>query len=123
MRLNEIYDRYKDEVRFLSIYIREAHADDGWRSPKNLQEGIVYKEPTTDDERTEVASVCQHMLDLKMPMLIDDIGNTVEEQYIAIPMRLFLIDAGGKLAYVGGEGPMDFKPDEFADAIGAHLNG
>jgi hypothetical protein len=27
------------------IYIREAHPDDGWRVPENLEAGIHVKEP------------------------------------------------------------------------------
>lgn len=117
MRLNEIYNSYKDSVDFLSIYIREAHPDDGWRSLGNLQEDIRYLEPRTDEERTEVATVCQQMMDLQMPLLIDSIDNDVEGKYISIPMRLYLVDAKGDLAYVGGEGPFNFKPDEFETAI------
>tara|TARA_B100000315_G_scaffold259120_1_gene313728 strand:+ start:2227 stop:2595 length:369 start_codon:yes stop_codon:yes gene_type:complete len=117
VRLNEIYNTYKDQVEFLSIYIREAHPDDGWRTAKNVREGIRYIEPRTDDERTEIATVCQQMMDLQMPMLIDSIDNDAESKYISIPMRLYLVDAAGNLAYVGGEGPFDFKPDEFEAAI------
>ena len=113
MRLNEIFNSYKDDVEFLSIYIREAHPDDGWRSPGNLKQGIRYLEPKTDDERTEIATVCQQMMDLQMPLLIDSIDNDAERKYISIPMRLYVVGSDGNLAYVGGEGPFNFKPDEF----------
>jgi len=117
VRLNEIYNTYKDQIQFLSIYIREAHPDDGWRTARNVRDGIRYIEPRTDDERTEIATGCQQMMDLQMPMLIDSIDNDAESKYISIPMRLYLVDADGNLAYVGGEGPFEFKPDEFEAAI------
>ena len=117
MRLNEIYNSYKSDIEFLSIYIREAHASDGWVSLGNLSENISVAEPTTDDERTEVASICQSMMGLQMPMLIDSIDNDAESKYISVPMRLFVIDAGGMLTYVGGEGPRGFLPDEWEDAL------
>ena len=117
MRLNELYSIYKDDVQFFDIYIREAHPDDGWRAGANLKEKIYYDEPTTDDERTEVAAVCQTAMDIQMPMLIDSIDNDVEKKYISMPMRLFLIDADGKIAYAGAEGPFGFKADELEDAI------
>jgi hypothetical protein len=117
VHLNEIYNTYKDQVEFLSIYIREAHPDDGWRTAKNVRDGIRYNEPGTDDERTEIATVCQQMMDLQMPMLIDSIDNDAESKYISIPMRLYLVDADSMLNYVGGEGPFNFKPDEFEAAI------
>ena len=112
-----MYNEYKDRVEFLTVYIREAHADDGWRTKPNMDAGIVFNEPTTDAERTEVASVCQTALEIDMPMAIDSIDNDVEEKYISIPMRLFLVDPDGKLAYVGGEGPFGFKPEELDEAI------
>ena len=121
MRLNEIYNRYNDRVHFYCVYVREAHPDDGWRVPENLEAGIHYKEPLNDDERTAVAHACQLTLDLKMPMLVDHIDNTVEESYIAMPMRLFLADQAGQIAYTGGRGPFEFDPDEWEAAIKASL--
>ena len=117
MRLNQIYAKYQNQVRFFVVYIREAHPDDGWRVPENLKSSIHYKEPTTDDERTEVASICQVKMDLQMPMLIDSIDNDVESKYISLPMRLYLIGADGKIAYTGDRGPFGFNPDTWEAAI------
>ena len=121
MRLNEIYRTYKDQVEFLAIYIREAHPDDGWRVGANLDADIRIREPVTDDERAEVAEICQIGMDLQMPMLIDSIDNDVEEKYIAIPMRLFLITRDGKIAYTGDEGPRGWDADGWEEAIKAQL--
>jgi hypothetical protein len=117
VRLNDIYGRYRDKVQFLVIYIREAHPDDGWRVPENLKQKIHYREPRSDAERTEVASVCQMTLDLQMPMLIDSIDNDVEEKYISIPMRLYLVDRDGTLVYAGDRGPFGFDPNSWEHAI------
>ncbi|NND49024.1 MAG: deiodinase [Rhizobiales bacterium] len=117
MRLNEIYQTYNNHIAIYVIYIREAHADNGWRVPENLEHNIHFDEPTTDDERTEVASVCQIGLDLKIPMLIDSIDNDVDDKYIGLPMRLFLIDRQGKIAYAGDRGPFGFDPDSWEQAI------
>ena len=40
MRLNDIYEAHKDRVAFYCIYVREAHPDNGWRVPDNLEAGI-----------------------------------------------------------------------------------
>jgi len=117
VRLNDIYNQYKDQLHFFCVYVREAHPDDGWRVPDNLEAGIHVKEPVTDDERTVVAHVCQLSMDLQMPMLIDHIDNRVEESYISMPMRLFVVDRDGKIAYTGGQGPFGFDPDEWESAI------
>ena len=117
VRLNEIYDAYKDQIEFFVIYIREAHAADEWQTPQNLYEEIIYQAPTNDDERAKVASACQIGLDLKMPMLVDSIDNDVEEKYISSPIRLYVIDRDGTLTYVGDQGPRGFDPDSWVEAI------
>lgn len=117
MRLNELYAKYKDQVRFYLVYIREAHPHDGWRVPNNLIENINYYEPTTDEERTEVASACQIGLDIKMPMLIDRIDNDVDNKYVGLPMRMFLVDANGKIAFAGKKGPFGWDDEAFEQAL------
>ena len=105
MRLNQLYATYKDQVQFYIVYIREAHPARGWQVPNNLIEDILYDEPSTDDERTEVATACQIGLDLHMPMLVDGSDNDIDEKYVGLPMRLFLVDGEGKIAYAGEKGP------------------
>lgn len=117
MRLNELYAKYKDRVRFCLVYIREAHPHDGWRVPNNLIENIIYDEPKTDDERTEVASACQIALDMQMPMLIDRIDNDADKKYVGLPMRMFLVDAGGKIAFAGKKGPFGWDDVAFEQTL------
>lgn len=117
MRLNELYAQYKDRVQFYIVYIREAHPDNGWQVPNNLIEKILYDEPQTDTERTEVASACQIALDLHMPMLVDRIDNDVEEKYVGLPMRLFLVDTEGRIAFAGKKGPFGWDDEAFEDKL------
>ena len=117
MRLNELYARYKDQVAFHIVYIREAHPGDGWQVPENLVENIIIDEPTTDQARTEAAASCQLNLDLHMPMLIDGVDNDIDRKYVGLPMRLFLVDASGKIAYVGDKGPRGWDDSGFEAAI------
>jgi hypothetical protein len=117
VRLNELYARYKDRVRFYIVYIREAHPNDGWRVPNNIIENIIYDEPITDEERAEVASACQLNLDLHMPMLVDRIDNDIESKYVGLPMRLFLVDADGKIAFAGDKGPFGWDDEAFEETL------
>jgi iodothyronine deiodinase-like protein len=121
VRLNEIYGKYRDQVRFFVIYIREAHPDDGWRVPENLRQNIHFREPCSDGERKAVATLCQINLDLEMPMLVDAIDNRVEDGYIALPMRLYLIGRDGRIVYTGERGPRGFDPDSWEAAIKAEI--
>ena len=117
VRLNEIYRQYNDDIQFFLIYIREAHPADGWQTPQNLYEDIIFDAPTTDDERAEIGHACQIGLDLKFPMLIDGMDDQVERDYVAAPIRLFVIDEAGILTYAGDQGPQHFDPDGWEQAI------
>jgi hypothetical protein len=117
VRLNELYAKYKNQIRFYVVYIREAHPDNGWQVPNNLIENIIYDEPTTDEERTEVASACQINLDLHMPMLVDRIDDDVDKKYVGLPMRLFLVDGDGKIAFAGEKGPFGWDDEAFEEAL------
>jgi hypothetical protein len=117
VRLNDIYEAHKDNIEFFLIYVREAHPSDGWQTPQNLYEEVLYDAPTSDDERAAVANACQIGLELKYPMLIDSIDDDVERKYVASPIRLFVIDENGILTYAGDQGPQHFNPDSWEDAI------
>ena len=47
--MNEIYNTYRDRVDFYLVYIREAHPSDGWQVRANLDEGLAFLEPKSDD--------------------------------------------------------------------------
>lgn len=117
VRLNDIYEAHKANIEFFLIYVREAHPSDGWQTPQNLYDEVVYEAPTNEDERAEVGNACQIALDLKYPMLIDSMDDDVERKYVASPIRLFVIDENGLITYAGEEGPHKFDPDGWEDAI------
>ncbi len=120
MRLNEIYNTYKDEIDFYCVYIKEAHPEDsvgGYRTERNAKDGIVFVQPTTIDERAEVAGVCVLRMNLEMPMLLDDMTDQVNEAYRAFPDRLFVIDTDGRVAHASELGPQGFDPDGWEAAI------
>ena len=50
-------------------------------------------------------------------MLIGSLDNDVEEKYISLPMRLFLLDRDGRIAYTGERGPFGFNPDSWEEAL------
>ena len=85
-------------MRFVVVYIREAHPEEGWILPENRRSGVAVHEPTTDEERRTVASA-----------------------YGGWPDRLYLIGSDGRIAYQGGEGPFGFKPEELDGAIERYL--
>ena len=105
VRLNEIYEANKDNIEFFLVYVREAHPSDGWQTLQNLEPEIFYKAPKTADERAEIGHACQVGLDLRYPMLIDGLDDETEKNYVAAPIRLFVIGPDGKISNDGKEGP------------------
>ena len=108
-------------MRFVVVYIREAHPEEGWILPENRRSGVAVHEPTTDEERRTVASMCAANLKMSMLTVVDGVDNTVASTYGGWPDRLYLIGSDGRIAYQGGEGPFGFKPEELDSAIERHL--
>ena len=117
MRLNEAYEKFNDKMDFYAVYIAEAHPTDGWVSLKNEDEGIRYKQPKTTEERAEIAEICVLDIKLKMPALLTDISDTVSDDYAALPLRIFVIDRDGVVAYRTERGPRDMDMDAAMKAI------
>jgi hypothetical protein len=111
--------RYSDSVHFLTVYIREAHPEDGWILPENRRSGLAVRDPTTDDERRTVAATCAVNLRLRMPMVIDHVDNAATSAYGGWPDRLYLIGGDGRIAFQGGEGPFGFEPELLEQAVEA----
>lgn len=54
---------------------------------------------------------------VSLPVLVDSIDDTAGKAYSAWPDRLYVIDAEGKLAYVGAPGPRGFQPAEIPPVL------
>jgi Iodothyronine deiodinase len=109
--------RYGDKVEFLAVYVREAHPTDGWRVSSNDKAGIRVVQPITIDERKAVATTCSGKLHMSMPLVVDDLHDTVGHLYSGMPDRLYLLDHEGRVAYKGGRGPFGFKPGELEHSL------
>jgi len=123
VRLNEIHDRYQADVEFLCVYIQEAHPEDGWHIPMNELHDVVYKQHRTEQERADVAEACVLGLDLRMPMALDAMTNEVDRAYAALPERLYVIDADGRIVLRSDPGPWGFDLDAWEQAIQAVRSG
>ncbi len=106
-----MYQTYRDRAAFLFVYIHEAHASDEWQMPVNVKEGVVYEQPKTQTARQSIAKQCCSQMKLSMPCVVDDLDNKVDNAYAAWPERFFIVDAAGRIAYAGNQGPWGFKPD------------
>ena len=100
-RLQSIYEKHSDNADFWWVYIQEAHASDG-RRPSRTVDIALHK---TLDDRKAAAKGCSAVSPLKVPVLVDDIENTVSKAYSALPERFFILGTDGKVAYAGKPGP------------------
>ena len=115
--MDKMYARYKNDVEFLGVYIREAHPTDGWRLASNDRAGIAIAQPRTLEARIGVAARCSTALEVSMPLLVDRIDNAVEAVYSAFPDRLYLVDKQGRIAFKSGRGPFGFQPRELERSL------
>jgi hypothetical protein len=104
------------------VYIREAHPTDEWQVESNESEKILFAQPTTFAARTEIAQVCSLKLELPIPTLVDDMENSTDRKYYALPDRLYLIGSDGRVAYRGGPGPFGFMAADLETAIERYLD-
>ena len=129
--LQDLYRKYSNQVKFIKIYIREAHPVDGWWLGKGLS-GLMIKfyspqvatnitDPKTIEERQSVASDCEQALEYGIKTYVDEIDDRVNKAYAALPTRLYLIGTDGRVEYAGGLGPYGFKTAEFGKAINNYL--
>ena len=119
--LEELHDRYGDEVAFLIVYIREAHPEDGWVLASNRREGVAVIDPATLEERAAAAHECTARAPTPIPVALDGVDDEVASSYGGWPDRLYLVGRHGRIAYQGGEGPFGFLPEELEAAIEREL--
>jgi type I thyroxine 5'-deiodinase len=108
----QIYNDYKDHADFLTVYVREAHPTDEWQMKSNVKEDVCYAQPKTLEQRISIANDFVKRFHYPLPFGIDDMSNDANDAYAAWPERLYIIDEDGRIAYRGGMGPFDYKPEE-----------
>ena len=108
-------------MEFFVVYIREAHPTNEWQVEDNEDQEILYTQPVTLDERAHVANACALRLQLSIPTLLDDMTNSTDLKYYALPDRLYLIGRDGRVVYRSAPGPFGFIAAELEKAIEGHL--
>jgi len=107
-----MYEQYKDRVAFYVVYIQEAHSSDLWQMASNLRDKVIFRNPLSLVERTEVASSCVRKLGIKIPAVIDNMDNSTERAYTGWPDRIYLIDQNTRVVFKTKPGPFGFDPSQ-----------
>jgi type I thyroxine 5'-deiodinase len=96
-------------VAFYVVYIQEAHPTDLWQMADNERDGVLFRSPRSDGERSETASACVRNLGIRIPALLDGIDNQIERAYTAWPDRIYLIGRDGRVMFKTRPGPFGFS--------------
>ncbi len=101
--LNDLHSRYMDQVDFFLVYIREAHPREDGQIPENASIGKIAA-PRSSQERAKLARTLAADLEIRMPVLVDGMGDDAATSYHAWPHRVYLVDQAGKIAFTGTGG-------------------
>lgn len=116
------------------IYIAEAHAMSEWplssgRFNKGRGPVIIPQQPETASERCHIARQFAESFNMAttttssniVQLLVDDpeLGDPFEKTYAPWPLRLYLIDAEGKLEWIAQ--PKDCSYDEAVQELMSRL--
>jgi hypothetical protein len=88
---------------------------------KKSKAALDVYDPKTNQERQRIAQRCADALDYGIPTLVDTVDNTVNQQYAALPARLYLVGRNGQVVYTGSPGPWGYKPAQLEKAIQDYL--
>jgi type I thyroxine 5'-deiodinase len=104
--------KYGDRVRFLTLYIKEAHPLDEWQMESNEKESVCYPQPKTAEDRVRIANDFVKRFQYGIPLLVDPIENPANQLYAGWPERFYIVDEAGTVVYKGKPGPFGYHPEE-----------
>ncbi len=96
--MSQLAKKYAGEATFLLVYGYEAHTTDAWQVPSNEREGIVYAQPTTLDQRVDIAKTGTKALGVASTVLIDGMDNAVTDAWQGHPNVGYIVDEKGVIA-------------------------
>src|SRR5438128_5154834 len=83
------------------------------------KDNVCYAQPKTLEQRVAIANDFVKRFKFSLPFGIDDMTNAANDAYAAWPERIYIIDESGRIAYRGGIGPFNYKPEEAREWLAA----
>jgi hypothetical protein len=133
VRLRELHQKYRGDVEFIVVYVKEAHPTDKWWLGRSRTQRVLHRfsgnparldvaDPVSLEQRRKVAASCQaNLFDGMVPLYVDAMNDAVSARYAGKPTRIYLIGEDGRVLYNPGIGPFGFNPDDLETAITEHL--
>ncbi|MFO7563511.1 MAG: deiodinase-like protein [Enhygromyxa sp.] len=114
-------------VRFLTVYVNEAHPEDGWRLEGQYQNDPEYTGNPEDfcffrarelNERVRMARWLVDKKQLRMPVVVDRMDDALMRAYNAWPIRLYIVKQG-RVVFTGDQGPFGYSPAAVGERLDA----
>lgn len=91
--VENLSEKYKDEdVEFFVVYSKEPHAGERRYFKK-------YQQHSSYEHKKRYAGELVQEFGMKVPVLIDDLDETVVQAFERMPNMTFVVDKQGKIAY------------------------
>ncbi|KAI8508982.1 Thyroxine 5-deiodinase [Branchiostoma belcheri] len=114
-RFNDLVAEFADRADFLTVYIAEAHASDGW----SFRNNIKIRKHQTLQERLAAAEMLADA-NLSGPLLVDTMDDVANRKYGAWPERLYIL-LDGRVTYKGEPGPHGYHVHQVRDWLEKYL--
>jgi cytochrome c-type biogenesis protein CcmH/NrfG len=120
--LNGLHRRFGDRVRFVGVYMREAHPRGESRpSTVDEREGISLPEARTEKERVAHAALARQKLGIRYEVTVDGMDGLLESAFGAFPSHAFLVDATGRVVFATALDEASLQPEALEKALEAAL--
>ncbi|MDK3257369.1 TlpA family protein disulfide reductase [Blastococcus capsensis] len=87
--LQQLYDEFGDRVRFLTLYVREAHPGDRYVQPGDMATKIAHARAYAERDG------------IRWPVAVDDVDGTLHRRLDDKPDAAYLIGADGSVLFRG----------------------
>jgi hypothetical protein len=84
-----LHDEYRDRCTWLMLYVREAHPGENMPAHRD------------DEQKRAQAEYFKRDSGTPWPVLVDELDGSVHKAYGLLPNSTFLLDADGKVAFIG----------------------
>jgi len=103
--LKALAERFREHLRVVLVYVIEAHPivdvcpykDVVEVTPENQRDGILFRQPTTMEERLSLARGFRDRLSITLPIVMDRMENRAWTAFGAAPHLALLVDSTGKV--------------------------
>ena len=107
--LNNLYKDFWDDIKFVSVYTREAHP------------GENFPHHTSEEQKMRHAAEWTRRDDVPWTVAVDTLDGAIHRVYGPLPNSLYLIDPSGRVAFramwAGQEGLIRRRINELLDRV------